>query len=216
MDIIHAPGTEQFSIDRTALTAFLQKARFAQSYIDDLNMILLPVASDSEVDDDDWEVYGSAFVDVWLYCKDATVETLNRQLLLGLRRSCYEEDQQESTAQCLANWGLDPKTMTDDQIEADIVGFADWYSEAQLITVKEVNHFCHTLYFRTRKRAELARAAFAKVPLQVVVTTIEGSPAVQIPTIGVMKQKNIDEILRAMRPVRSSFNVPLRAQGVQQ
>ena len=209
MDITRAPGTEQFSIDSTALTTFLQKRGFTPTYINDLNIILLPYSSDAEVDDDDWDEYGTPFVVVWLYCEGATAETLNRQLLLGLRRSCYEEDQQDSTTLCLANWGINPRTITDDQMEADIAGFADWYCQDQFVTVKLVNRFCHTLYFRTLKRAELAKSAFAKVPLQSVVTTIEGSPVVQVPTVNVMRQEHIDEILRAMRPVRSAFNVAI-------
>ena len=209
MDITRAPGTEQFSIDSTALTTFLQKRGFTPTYINDLNIILLPYSSDAEVDDDDWDEYGTPFVDVWLYCEGATAETLNRQLLLGLRRSCYEEDQQDSTTLCLANWGINPRTITDDQMEADIAGFADWYCQDQFVTVKLVNRFCHTLYFRTLNRANLAKSALEKAGLLSVVETVEGLPSLRIPTIGTMKQSNQDEILRALRPVRSSFNVAI-------
>jgi hypothetical protein len=207
VNIIHAPGTRQFNIDSAALTAFLQKVRFTQSYIDDLKIILLPYASSDEVDDEDWDKYGTAFVDVWLYCEGVTAETLNRELLIGLRRACYEEDQQDSTDECLANWGINPRTITDEEIETDIISFAGWYDDAQFVSVREVNHFCHTLYFRTRHRADLAQSAFAKLPLQSVVTTIDEFHAVQVPTIGIMRQSHIDEILRAMHPVQSSFNV---------
>jgi hypothetical protein len=75
--------------------------------------------------------------------------------------------------------------------------------------VKLVNRFCHTISFRTLNRAHLAKNALEKAGLISVVETVEGLPSLLVPTIGTMKQSNQDEILRALRPVRSSFNVVL-------
>jgi hypothetical protein len=137
MDITKLPGTEQITIDVPALTAFLQEQKFAPSFIDDLTVILFPYNNEDEMeeemDDDEIDDLVGFSADVWLYCGRKDI-SLNEQLLRGLRGSCHEYDQLESTEECFENWGFDPAGMTQEQVEADIATFANAHCHRHFVT----------------------------------------------------------------------------------
>jgi hypothetical protein len=90
MEISRMPETQHIQVDAPALKAFLLEQHFAPSFVEELHLILVPLANCKEVDDDLFEQYTTARNDIWVYTKDRSVEQLNRDLLTALREEPYE------------------------------------------------------------------------------------------------------------------------------
>jgi hypothetical protein len=135
MEISRMPGTQHIDVDVAALKAFLLEQHFAPSFVEDLHLIFVPLATSEEIDDALFDEYNTARNDVWVCTKDRSSEQLNCDLLRALRQEPYEFCVLPCCGESLTLFEAHGVDIADQK--ADVARFVERFAHRQFLTFDE-------------------------------------------------------------------------------